>query len=93
MIPRNLHKGKGKSKAQPRHRHVSNDSPDQVTKPKFPPAAFIQAYEANLIYDELEIAREQMMMSEDLPESSRRAGRGLLRWQGEGSQTKIWADR
>ena len=94
MLPRHLHKGKGKGKAPPGHRHASdNQSEERPTKPKFPPSAFIQAYEANLIYDEPEIAREQMTKSEDLPESIRRAGRGLLRWQGEGAESDLWADR
>lgn len=57
-----------------------------------PPAAYIQAYEAQLVYDRVEIAQELSTPVDDLPESSRARGRGLLRWQGD-TDRNVWADR
>lgn len=62
------------------------------TEHSIPPAAYIQAYEAQLIYGQHETARELASRAEDLPESSRARGRGLIKWQGD-EDADIWADR
>jgi hypothetical protein len=46
-----------------------------------PQSAYIQAYEAQLVYGQTERASE--LYSKD--------GRGLMRWQGEDEE--VWADR
>jgi len=64
----------------------------QTAERPIPPAAYIQAYEAQLVYDQTDLARELSTPVDDLPEVSRARGRGLLRWQGD-IDKNVWADR
>ncbi|ORX36786.1 hypothetical protein BD324DRAFT_468360 [Kockovaella imperatae] len=63
-------------------------------QPTYPPSnATIQAYEANLIWDEPERATEQAQKSTELSHGRRSAGRGLIQWHGEEGEEDIWIDR
>jgi len=64
----------------------------EPTERPIPPSAYIQAYEAQLVYNQHETAKELATKAEYLPESSRNRGRGLIRWQGD-EEADIWADR
>ena len=71
---------------------------DQATllpqRPVIPPTACIQAYEAQLVYGQDDLARQLATPAEDLPESSRARGRGLIQWTGDAEDgRRIWADR
>lgn len=70
-----------KRRAPPRDHQTTESKPRSV-----PPAAYIQAYEAQLIYGQEGRAEELY--------SKAAGGRGLMRWQGYGDDGKeVWADR
>lgn len=59
-----------------------NEASSSTSRP-IPQSAYIQAYEAQLIYGQKERAEELYS----------KGGQGLMRWQGENEDTEIWADR
>jgi hypothetical protein len=80
MAPQQSWKGKRPARNEPQ------------TERSIPPSAYIQAYEAQLVYDQYETANQLALKAEDLPESSRTRGRGLIRWHGD-EEAEVWADR
>lgn len=64
------------------HAHNRNEASSSTSRP-IPQSAYIQAYEAQLVYG-------QQSRAEDLYS---KGGRGLMKWQGRDEDGEIWADR
>jgi hypothetical protein len=61
--------------------HATQDRVELSTPKSIPQSAYIQAYEAQLVYGQNDKAEELYS----------KGGRGLMRWQGDGEE--VWADR
>jgi hypothetical protein len=79
----------GSAYTQQRHLPARPKRPNpRLDKPNVPPpAAFIQAYEAQLVYG-------QRGLADEIASKDGKGGKGLIRWQGDGEgETVVWADR
>ena len=65
------------------HVHQRNEASSSSTSRPIPQSAYVQAYEAQLVYG-------QRRRAEDLYSKD---GKGLMRWQGDEGDDEIWADR
>ena len=93
MPPRNPHK-RAWQRDRDHREHQPHTNGSSSRAPNIPPTAYVQAYEAQLVYGEAETAAElgnRYEASTAGPSSAVSRGR-LVRWEGEDGQ-EVWAER